>query len=301
MNTGRQQTGGRRGILVAVYFIAAITWVGQTQAVLADAAPGLVASEPTGLEEIVVTAERRESNVQTTPIAISAITGAALRNAVMVNLTSMSEQIPNLNVGSNAGSAQVYIRGVGYDAATPGGETRVALYSDGIYFARTQGAFLGYYDIDRVEVLRGPQGTLYGRNATAGAINTITNEPGSYYQGYLSETLGDFGLSRTEGAVGGPLSNSLEGRVAFLINDRSGYGKNLTTGEPVDDDHDRNVRVKLKYSPVDNFFVKLESDYSLENDHNAGYRNVGNGSPPFTYTNANGTVVTFPGVIPLAT
>jgi iron complex outermembrane recepter protein len=258
------------------------------------------AAQPEGLREITVTAERREENVQTTPIAISAESGETLRSQSITDLSQLGEQIPNINVGADAGSAQVYIRGVGYAAISPGGETRVALYSDGIYLARTQGAFLNYYDIASVEVLRGPQGTLYGRNATAGAINTITVEPSNTVSGYYSQTLGDYGLAREEGAIGGPLSSTVSGRLAFQVTDRYGYGKNITTGQDVNDDHNRNLRLKLKFAPTDDFFVRLETDYSLKRDHSGGYRYTGVGSPPFTYRAANGQLVTFPGVVPLA-
>ena len=126
-----------------------------------------------GIEDIVVTAERRSESAQNTPLAITAVSGSALQQRQIVNLEALSNQVPNVEFGRKGGDAFVFIRGLGYDSISPGGETRVAIYNDNIYQPRTQSAFQGFYDVDRVEVLRGPQGTLYGRNATAGAIKEV--------------------------------------------------------------------------------------------------------------------------------
>jgi iron complex outermembrane receptor protein len=232
-----------------------------------------------GLEEIVVTAERRPESLQTTALSISAVGGEALRERHIVDLEDLSTQIPNVEFGRMAGDAFVFIRGVGYDSVVPGGETRVAIYSDGIYQPRTQSAFMGFYDVNQVEVLRGPQGTLYGRNATAGAVNILTNEPTPEVEGYVTGTVGNYDLIGTEGAVGGPLSNTLSARLAFQTIDHTGYGKNIGTGEPVNNEHTRNVRVKLKFEPSSNFSYRLVGDYGWEDDHSAGYRYLGAGNP----------------------
>jgi len=235
-----------------------------------------------GLEEIIVTAERRSESVQTTAIAISAVSGEALQERQVFNIESLSNQIPGVEFGRIAGDAKVYIRGVGYDSISPGGETRVALYSDNIYQARTQSGFLAFYDVDRVEVLRGPQGTLYGRNATGGAINIITREPTDILEGYVSGRVGNYGLIGTEGAVGGPLSESVSARLAFQTVDRNGFGTNISTGEEVNDEQKRNVRLKLKFEPSANFSVRLMADYGKEHDHSGGYRYIGAARPDFT-------------------
>jgi iron complex outermembrane receptor protein len=226
------------------------------------------------LEEVVVTAERKQANLQQTPLSVSAINGDALRSQQQTNLESLSQNVPNLDIGRNAGDAHVFIRGVGYDQISPGGETRVALYTDGVYESRSQAAFMGFYDVDRVEVLRGPQGTLYGRNAVAGAINIITRDPTQTMDGYFSGTAGSYQLVGSEGAIGGPLTADLSGRVAFRTVDRQGYGVNIQTGEQVDDEHTRSVRAKLKYDLSSSLTIRLNWDLTNEKDHGGGYRYI---------------------------
>lgn len=229
--------------------------------------------------EIVVTAERRASTVQKTPIAITAISGDSLGQSGITDISGLDDQIPNLTFEQNSGAALIFIRGIGYSSIAPGGETRVALYSDGIYQSRTQAALLGFYDIDRVEVLRGPQGTLYGRNAIAGTINLITREPTSNVEGYITATAGTYDLLSLEGGVGGPLGSNVEGRIAFRAVERDGYGKNIGTGQDVSDESSRSVRGKLNFEPASNLSIKLVGDYTLKDDHNGGYIFVGAANP----------------------
>jgi iron complex outermembrane receptor protein len=237
----------------------------------AGAAAPQPASGAEGLDEIVVTAERREARAQNTAISITAIGAEGLRSQQITNLEGLSIRTPNVEFGRNAGDAKVFIRGVGYDSIAPGGETRVAIYNDGVYQSRTQAGFAGFYDVDRVEVLRGPQGTLYGRNATAGAINILTRDPGRTFNGYATVTVGNYGLVNTEAALGGRLSDSLSARLAFRTNDHSGYGKNIGTGEDVNDERSRSARLKLKFEPSAAFSFRLTGDYTWERDHAGGY------------------------------
>ena len=259
---------------VVVIFTACALFVRLASAQSVGTADNGQIESRTTLDEVVVTAERKQSNLQQTPLSVSAVSSDALRSQQQTNLESLSQNVPNLDIGRNAGDAHVFIRGVGYDQISPGGETRVALYTDGMYESRSQAAFVGFYDVDRVEVLRGPQGTLYGRNAVAGAINIITRDPTQTVGGYFSGTAGSYGLVASEGAIGGPLTDDLSGRVAFHTVDRQGYGVNIQTGEQVDDEHTRSVRAKFKYEPSSSLTVRLNWDLTKENDHNGGYRYI---------------------------
>jgi iron complex outermembrane receptor protein len=229
------------------------------------------AEQQTGIADIIVTAERREASIQRTPIAISAVGGDVLQKKQITDIEALAGKMPNVTFGRNSGSTKVFIRGIGLDAITPGSDPRVAIYTDGVYSARSQVAFLGFYDIKRVEVLAGPQGTLYGRNATAGAINIITQDPTDSLDGYGTLTVGNYSLVRAEGAIGGPLSDIISARIAFNTADRGGYGENIQTGEDVDDEHSRAVRAKIKIEPNDKFNVIFEADYYRAKDHNGGY------------------------------
>lgn len=245
-------------------------------AVLASPAHGQDAAPVTeqssfGIEDIVVTAERRESSVQTTPLAINAVTGDSLQNQQITNIESLSTKLPNISFSRNGGDARIFIRGIGVDSIAPGADPRVAFYTDGAYNARVQAAFGSFYDVARVEVLSGPQGTLYGRNATAGAVNIISRDPGEEVNGYAKLTVGNYGAVRTEGAIGAPISDNIGVRLAFQTADRSGYGKNIVTGVDVDDERTRAVRGKIKYDN-DTFAATLQGDYFLQDDHSAGFR-----------------------------
>jgi iron complex outermembrane recepter protein len=229
-----------------------------------------VAANSAQLDEIVVTAERREAKAQDTPIAMSAVTGATLEQKHITDLDQLAESIPNLEVSSLSSQPRVFIRGVGQDGLAPGADPRVAMYTDGVYNARVQSAFDSFFDVDRVEVLEGPQGTLYGRNATAGAINIISRDPGETLNGYGSVTYGNYGLVQTEGAVGGAITDSIAGRIAFQTINHGGYGIDIEDGAGIDDEDKGAVRGKLQFKPSDNVKILLEGDYSREDDHSGG-------------------------------
>lgn len=232
-----------------------------------------------GIETIVVTAERRASDVQKTPVSVTALGGDDLQASGIANVEALNGSVPGLSFSRTAGDAKIFIRGVGYDSIAPGGETRVAYYQDGIYQSRTQAALLGFYDVERIEVLRGPQGTLYGRNAIAGTINVISRDPTYATEGYVTGTVGTYGLFGAEGAIGGEIGGGIAGRLSFKTSDRGGYGENIGTGEDVGDEQVRAIRAKLRADASDSLTIRFEADYALEDDHSGGYRYIGPARP----------------------
>lgn len=265
------------GASASVLCLAFVAGTAHAQAVSAGKATPAVAESATSVQEIIVTAERRRSSIQTTPIPMNAVSGMSLEKQQITDLSSLSTELPSVSFSRIAGDARVFIRGIGLDSITPGSDPRVAIYTDGAYNPRAQAALSSFYDIERVEVLSGPQGTLYGRNATAGAINIISRDPGNQLNGYGTLTLGDYGTVRLEGAVGGPLTDSVSGRLAFQTSDHSGYGKNIVTGGDVDDESTRAVRGKIKIDEHP-LVATLQADYFLEDDHSGGYHFFG--EPP---------------------
>lgn len=251
------------------------------EAALAQSAPE-AAGEPVGLEEVVVTAQHRSENVQTTALSVSALGGDELAARHIDNVQGLSAAIPNVNFGTYNGSARVSIRGIGDDAISPGAEARTAFHVDSVYLSRPQASMAGFYDIDRVEVVRGPQGTLYGRNATAGAINVLTKNPTDTFEGYAKATLGNYELYKGEAAVGGPLGGGFSGRLAAQITSRGGYGHNITAGGDVDDEETRGVRAKLRYELSPDVDLVLSADHFHQDDHNGGWHYLGPGSPGLT-------------------
>lgn len=248
----------------------------------AQAAAPVQANGDTGIADIVVTAQKRASTTQNTPLAITAVGGADIAARQITDIQNLAPSLPNVNFGTNVGFARIAIRGLGLDATTAGQEGRVAYHTDGVYISRPTAQMATFFDINRVEVVRGPQGTLYGRNATAGAINVITNDPTDTEQGYFKITGGNYGLIRTEGAISGAASDTLSARFAFQTNDRGGYGENATTGQHIDNNHSFGVRAKMKYEPNNKFRLLLSVDYSYERDHNNVYHYIGEGKPGVT-------------------
>ena len=220
--------------------------------------------------DIIVTAERRAVSIQNTPLAISAISGESLSEKNITDFSRLTDSMPNVNFSSIAQVPRIFIRGVGLDALAPGADPRVAVYTDEVYNARVAGSFGTFYDLERIEILRGPQGTLYGRNATAGAINILSRNPGNTLNGYGKVTLGNYNYVQTEGALGGPLSEQVGARLSFQTTDHAGWGKNISTGQDVDDEHRRSVRGKVNIAPSDNLTIKLSADYTEQNDSGGG-------------------------------
>ena len=189
------------------------------------------------MEEIIVTAQKREQNLQQTPISVTAFTGDAIEKLGIRQSVDVAAQTPNFNVGypnGDTGIPAMFIRGVGqsdYRVFTP---AAIAPYIDEVYIAQSAGQIFQMLDTERVEVLRGPQGTLYGRNATGGAVNYISRKPTADWEGNATGTVGEYGLTKFEGAVGGPLSNDVGIRLALLKTDSNGWMKNRYTG------HDQN-------------------------------------------------------------
>ena len=157
------------------------------------------------LQEIVVTAQKRAENLQDTPIAIYAVTGESLEQMNVANIGSLATSSPALVYSEAGGESQLYIRGIGSNIFSVGVDQSVATHIDGIYVGRANMGLTQFLDVERVEILRGPQGTLYGRNATGGAINLISRQPTDEVEGYGSILFGSFGRRETKAALSGPL------------------------------------------------------------------------------------------------
>jgi iron complex outermembrane receptor protein len=257
-------------------------FTGAVKAQSVTSAP-VATNESQPLEEIVVTAQKRQETVQATPLSISAFTGDSLRRQNVADITDLSNITPNVNVNQSNGVTRITIRGLGITDSTPGSESNVAYHIDGIYEARPESQSDSFFDVDRLEIVRGPQGTLYGRNATGGAINVITNDPTDTLSGYGEVTFGNYNTINAEGAIGGPIAQGIEGRLAVQSQNHSGYG---TQGNhlPLDDLDTKAVRAKLKLDPRDDLSIVLSGDYFNEQDAGGEYRYIRNGdagTPPF--------------------
>lgn len=219
-----------------------------------------------GIEDIVVTAQKRSENVQDIPLAITAVSGDVLQERQVTSVDQISSLAPSVNFGTYGGAARISVRGIGFDTINPGAEGRIAYHVDGVYISRPGAQFGTFFDVDRVEVLRGPQGTLYGRNATGGSINVVTNMPTSTPSGYANLTVGNYGRVSVEAALSGPLTEGVQARLAVISNNRDGYGTNEFTGHDIDDANQRGARGVLRLEPASNLRIDLSADFYKEND-----------------------------------
>ena len=181
------------------------------------------------IEETIVTAAKAgERDVQTIPMAISAVSDAELGRLGARTVGQAAGLAPSVTLSQNAGFAQLTIRGIGANVVNAGSDPSSAMYLDGVYLARPAMAFVQLVDLDRIEVLRGPQGTLYGRNAVGGALNLISKAPTNDFQAFARLTAGNFGELRADARIGGPLKrDKVMGAVAFTRGVRDGYVRDL--------------------------------------------------------------------------
>jgi iron complex outermembrane recepter protein len=277
--------------------IAAMACV--SQAVFAQAAQSSE-SQASDSGDIIVTAQRREETAMKVPLSLTALDTSALESKQVGSLNDLQFVAPGIRSGQQNGSNRLFIRGIGLSSFAAGADSSVAFYVDGVYIGRPTQQLSSFYDIGRVEVLRGPQGALYGRNATGGAVNLISNDPARELGGYVNITAGNYGLHQAEGAISAPLSanGDLRIRAAFKLLDRNGYGRDIANNTDVNDASAQSARMTLQYNPDKDVDIKLIGEYTHEKDNNYHTANFG----PYQFSNlalcpvANGVECQLPGV-----
>ena len=217
-----------------------------------------------GLADIVVTAQRRSENLQKVPIAVTAVTSEQFVARGIGSTIDLNKVTPGLVFGNAGGLIKPSLRGVTTTSQGAGIENSIATYVDGVYIASIPGSLLALEGVERIEVLRGPQGTLFGRNATGGLIQVVTRDPGSRPEGTVSLTYGNYQTLTGSGYLAGPLSDTLGASIAFTgTHQGDGYGTNLTTGHDVyKTDHDIALRGKVVFTPSADTKIRLSGDYS---------------------------------------
>jgi len=219
--------------------------------------------EVSALDEIVVTAQRRGENMQSVPIAVSAVTSERLQNRGVTSTTDLGAAIPSLTVFATAGYVQPRVRGIGNTVFGAGFESGVATYVDGVYLASAPASVFTLNNIERVEVLKGPQGTLFGRNATGGLIQIITREPKDTPSAMVSVTAANYETFGADGYVTGPLADGLAADLGLHVSTQGvGYGVNLFDGREVNrTDEEVNLRGSLLWRPREGSKLRLTADY----------------------------------------
>lgn len=246
-------------------------------AVVATPAMAQEAAPPTeGLADIVVTATRSSESLSKVAASVSAVSAADLGVGGVKDVQSLASAIPNLSVGDQFGVNRIFIRGIGLTSIDLGADGGVAFLQDGAQIARPAAQLSGFYDLERVEVLRGPQGTLYGRGATAGAINLITKKPTEAFNGYLRASYGNYNAVAIEGALGGSISgDKLMVRFGGKYDRRDGFGINEFTGNQIDNRNAYALRGTILAKPSEDLEITLSGEYFNEDDSNYAFHYFG--------------------------
>lgn len=309
------------GILAGVALSVLIAGTAQAQST--PAAPAAAAPAEGGIQEIVVTAQKRSENVQNVPIAISAFTANALKERAVGDVSQLSGLSPNVTLDAStpfSGSSAVLgasIRGVGAADFAFNIDSAVGVYVDGVYLGRSVGANQDLLDVDRIEVLKGPQGTLFGRNTIGGAISIVTHDPGDKFRFIGDFTTGSYNRIQGRATMDLPLADNLSSSISFGIMNREGYQYQIPyPGQYVADsftsfagashisgdnryggDNSWNTRVKLKYTGVNGFKAVLEFDYTHVNQESTASTLLGTDTSSASLSSIYNACVSLPVVV----
>jgi iron complex outermembrane receptor protein len=224
-------------------------------------------------DAIIVTARRREEQSQDIPLAISVVGGEQLDNTGSFNVGRLQQLTPTVQYySSNPRNTSLSIRGIGapFGLTNDGFEQGVGIYVDDIYYSRVASATFDFLDVAQIEVLRGPQGTLYGKNTTAGAINITTNQPSFSLEGRAEVTVGNLGFKQLKAAISGPLSDNLAARFAVSGTSRRGTIFNVASGNFINEQDNIGLRGQFLWQPADTVDVTVSGDFSTQNPECCG-------------------------------
>jgi iron complex outermembrane receptor protein len=218
----------------------------------------------TQLTEIIVTAQKRAENIQTVPVSAQVVTGQALGQQNFNTLEQLTQMVPDVHVANSGSfSNDLYIRGIG-SGSNSSFDQSVATFNDDIYHGRSRLSGATFLDLDRIEILKGPQSTFFGNNAIAGALNIITKKPGDSLEGAARLLYGQFGQYAGEGAITLPISDTFSARLAVIRNGESGWITNVNTGQKAPDENNEAGRGTFLFKPTDNF----EATFKIEASEN---------------------------------
>ena len=244
-------------------------------------------------QEVTVTARRTEENLQNVPASVSAFSERSLERIQAQDPTGLQGAVPNLNIVPGRGSSNatnIYIRGVGQPDALQTFDPAVGVYVDGVYFSRIRGTQFDLLDLQRVEVLRGPQGTLYGKNTIAGALSFVTRRPGDELRASVTATYGSYEQMELRGNISGPIAEGISVGLAALHAQRDGYVEDPVLGREYNNKNTEAVRGTIALTPSSNIRIDITADYS-EDD---AALNVGQPQNNLTFLVGGGTALVLP-------
>jgi iron complex outermembrane recepter protein len=274
----RYETTGRQapdqGLAVAALGVC-VVFLGSGAAWAADTAP----ADNEQIEEVVVTAQHRAENLQNVPISATVVSGQSLVQQNLNSLLTVSQTVPSLHIDEAGRSNEMYIRGIG-SGQNQGFDQSVGTFIDDVYHGRSRTSVGTFLDVDRIEVLKGPQTTFFGNNAIAGALSIVTRKPGDTFDASARALWApNIGQYVVEAAVGGPITDSFGVRVAGTVNEQNGWLKNVSTGDEAPDQDDKAVRVTFAYKPTETLDATLKIDAS-DNNNKSGFAFILGNCPP---------------------
>ncbi|GAB2562584.1 TonB-dependent receptor [Spirosoma areae] len=265
-------------------FVVRVSYVGYqtTEVVLSDDNVEIKLEESSNqLSDVVITSRRRQESAQDVPIPISVVSGVRAEDAGAFNVNRLKELVPSVQLySSNARNTTLNIRGLGstFGLTNDGIDPGVGFYVDGVYYARPAATSLDFLDVEQVEVLRGPQGTLFGKNTTAGAFNITTRAPSFQTGGTFETSFGNLGYIQAKASLTGPLSKKLAARVSFSGTQRDGTVYNQTTLKPTNTLNNLGFRAQVLYKPTDKVNITIAGDNTRQRPD--GYATVVAGVVP---------------------
>jgi iron complex outermembrane recepter protein len=275
----------------AIFAVACLSTIGISVACASDAATSSEAADnQSKLEEIVVTATKTSAmSAQKTPIALSAFSGNDLQKSQIVNLKDLVASAPGLSIAQSTANTEIYIRGIGTNNIGAGSDPDVTMQVDGVYVARPSATTNDFADIDRIEVLRGPQGTLYGRNAVGGTINIISKQPSDTLTGQNTLTVGNYAEVEYQSYISGPLiPHELQASLAVSYLRHNAYLENIVpTGNDINSANHGGVRGQVRWEPSDNITASTRFDWTVVDENVNSFSELL--APPPSLYGPNGT------------
>jgi iron complex outermembrane receptor protein len=255
--------------------VALLSFAGATTSVAGQTPPVSPRADDTVPVDIVVTARRREESLQNVPIAVTAVVGAEIAARQTSDLQELQGLTPNLNIATYPGdpsSVSIQMRGQVQADLVATNDPAVGVYIDGVYMGRGNAGSLNLIDVERVEVLRGPQGTLFGRNTTGGAINIVPKSPTQDFGGWVSGRAGNFDLLEFSGMVNIPVGETAAVRIVGQHTQNDGYVRSQRTGQRLLDNNSEALRGIFKWQPIEDLSVQLSADYSDHNNNGTAFK-----------------------------
>ena len=213
------------------------------------------------LEEVLVTARKRSESLQTAPLSAAVFDSNSLNKAQISDMSEIIERVPGFVINrDNVTEPNIFMRGIGTDIESAASNSAIGMFVNDVYMSRAMAFAMDLHDLERVEVVRGPQGALYGKNVTGGVVNFVSKKPSQETEAGVKVSVGNYDYLEVKGFASGALSDAITGRISASSRDRDGFAKNIFTGNDMETLDSSSVRGQLRYQPSDELDIILSAD-----------------------------------------